>query len=452
MDFRLLDYAAPIRIFRLRRFMDRTPGWSAARMDAWQRERRREIAEHAARTVPYYRRLFAEAGVDPARTDRDDVWEGLPTLTKQDVIAHRDELVSEAFDPRRGVWGSTSGSTGEPLEFLLDRNVNAAAFAMFWRAWSSGGYWRFGQRHALLKGADAERPVRHRPAIRALSISSGAVRPGTVGEIRDALARYRPRFLRGYPSAIALLCRLLRDAGLELHVPMVVCNSEILHDFQREVIEATLGARVYNHYAHWERCASILECDEGRLHAQEDFGHHEILDDEGRSVARGVPGEITVTTLYNRAMPLLRYRTRDIGAWSVEPCPCGQPFPVVETIHGRQGNYLVASDGSVLPAIFVGGVIKSLPAVVAAQMVQEERGTVEVRVVPSAAADRPYDPEPVRRAFSAKMGPGYRVDVRVCGLGDLERSPVGKVQSCISRIAPASAGVPGVKKTAAHGG
>ena len=249
---------------------------------------------------------------------------------------HAGNLTATSQFSRGAVWAGTSGSTASPLRFLLDRRVNAAAFALFWRAWSSGGNWRLGQRQAALKGLNHPDGWRYHRVIQTLEMSSGRLAPETARLYRDLLERYRPRFLRGYPSSMYLFCRLLRDAGLKAHVPMVISRSEMLHDFQRAMIESVLRTRVYNHYTHWERAASILECDAGRMHAQEDYTHHEILDRDGEPVPPGVPGEITATGLYNLAMPLVRYRTGDIARWTTERCPCGQTFPAVERIEGRR--------------------------------------------------------------------------------------------------------------------
>jgi len=66
------------------------------------------------------------------------------------------------------------------LRILLDHNINAAAFALFWRAWGSGGYYRLGQRHAVMKGLYYEAGWKYNRAIRALELSSARVGPDTV--------------------------------------------------------------------------------------------------------------------------------------------------------------------------------------------------------------------------------------------------------------------------------
>src|SRR6185503_19224355 len=138
--------------------------------------------------------------------------------------------------PRDAVWTSTSGSTGMPMKILLDSNINAAAFALFWRAWSTGGYWRLGQRQAAMKGQLAPGLLHHNRRLRAMEAIAARVNATTVRTVRDAFARYEPRFLRGYPSAMFLFCRLLEEQGLELHIPMVISGAETLYEYHRATI------------------------------------------------------------------------------------------------------------------------------------------------------------------------------------------------------------------------
>lgn len=435
MKFRMRDYWFPVQISKYRRLMTEVPTWTRDRLEEWSRARRKAIVMHAYRHVPYYRRLLDEHGICPEHSDRPEVWGRIPTLDKETLRENTAALIAGSIEPMNSFWATTSGSTGMILRILLDKHVNAAAFALFWRCWESGGYWHLGQRQSAMKSRYYTAGWKYIPAIRTLHISPSQMTPSSIPVYRDVFVRYRPRFLRAFPSAAYLFCRLLQEAGLSVHIPMVIAGAEVLYDFQRTEIEQTLGARVYNHYTHWERAASILECAYGRLHCQEDYGHHELLDAEGRPVPSGTVGEITATGLYNRAMPLIRYRTGDLAVWSAhQACPCGQPFPIVDHIEGRQTDYLIRPDGSVVSGNVVREPIDEVPQLLYSQLIQTELDRVEVRLVKAASYRDPEDTQQIIAGLHRQLGHTMRIDIRFCGVEDLERNPIGKIRYCFNRL------------------
>ncbi|MGH8603609.1 MAG: phenylacetate--CoA ligase family protein, partial [Gammaproteobacteria bacterium] len=402
MKFRIRDYFFPDKILNYRRLMREAPGWSVEHLAEWSKSRRMAIVKHAYENVPYYRRVLDGHRIRPEQVDRPEVWARIPTLDKLTLKQNTGDLIAGGAPPKTSAWARTSGSTGLNLSFLLDSNVNAAAFALFWRCWESGGYWRIGQRQAAIKGVLTkkggyyEQAWKYSPILRTLRLSPVQINAQSARRYRDVIARYRPRFIRTFPASLYLLCRLLREQGLELHIPMVVTGAEVLYDFQRKEFETTLGARVYNHYTHWERAASILECEAGNLHCQEDYGNHEILDHEGRPVPPGVVGEITATGLHNLTMPLIRYRTGDTAAWSLKGCSCGQSFPIVERIEGRLSDGIYNAEGLLVSGDAVRSVITPFlndTNILYSQVIQADRRALEVRIVKGPGYRDPEDTE-----------------------------------------------------------
>lgn len=432
VKFRFSDYSSPFRVLEFRRLMREAPFWTADHLKSWSRTRRIEVLRHARETVPYYRESYDKAGIRQKLIGDDAEWLALPTITKVEIVGEGERLVSSAAD-RSAVWASTSGSTGMPMRMLLDRRVNAAAFALFWRAWTSGGYWRLGQKHAVMKGPSFEGVFRRHWKLRTLEIVSARVSSHTALSIGEALMRYGPRFMRGYPSSMYLFCKLLREQDVKLHLPMIVTGSEMLHDYQRAEFEAFLGARVFNHWTHWERSGSILECERGRLHAQEDYGHHEILDAAGNPVGPGIEGELTVTGLHNRSMPFIRYRTGDLAVWSVDHCACGQSFPIIDRIVGRETDFLYRSDGLIIPSSGVASLMKEWSGIRYAQLIQDMPGEIEVRVVKGREwSDSTADQ--IVSDLNRQVDGRIAISLRFCELEELERSPVGKLRQCFNRI------------------
>jgi phenylacetate-CoA ligase len=97
------------------------------------------------------------------------------------------------------------------------------------------------------------------------------------------------------------------------------------------------------------------------MHLWEDHFLMEIIDPAtGEPVPDGQPGELVLTTLCREAMPLLRYRTRDITALIPEPCPCGRTHRRIQRITGRADDMLIVRGVNIYPQQ-IESVLMSLP-------------------------------------------------------------------------------------------
>src|SRR5207249_1573052 len=105
-------------------------------------------------------------------------------------------------------------------------------------------------------------------------------------------------------------------------------------------IEAAFGAKAFDLPGLTEIAAWGFECDAraGLTHVHEDYCYPEVLDEQGRPVGPGGRGELVLTSLYRKAMPLLRYRTRDLVQLADRRCPCGR------TLVGFEGGVLARLD------------------------------------------------------------------------------------------------------------
>jgi phenylacetate-coenzyme A ligase PaaK-like adenylate-forming protein len=109
----------------------------------------------------------------------------------------------------------------------------------------------------------------------------------------------------------------------------------------------------------------------------------EVVDDSGAPAPPGSAGQVLLTTLRNRVMPLLRYRIGDLASMAETPCGCGRSLPVVAAIHGRANDLLRAADGSPVPPDAVSRSILAVAAgsVLEFRVVQRRGGRVDVSVV-----------------------------------------------------------------------
>ena len=159
------------------------------------------------------------------------------------------------------------------------------------------------------------------------------------------------------PSYALFLGEARRDAGIplsEISLKAGVFGAEPWTDEMRRKIEELLGIRAYDIYGLSEITGPgvAYECSEQTgMHINEDFFIAEIIDPEtGEVLPEGEKGELVFTTITKEALPLIRYRTRDITMLTREPCSCGRTFVKMKKVMGRSDDMLIIRGVNVFPS------------------------------------------------------------------------------------------------------
>ena len=159
------------------------------------------------------------------------------------------------------------------------------------------------------------------------------------------------------PSYALVIAQAIADAGDDpagLPLELGLFGGEPWTEGLREQIERSLGLRAVNFYGLSEMCGPgvAAECPRRRgLHVQEDHFAVEVIDPgDGRPVPPGTEGELVFTTLASEAMPLLRYRTGDIGTLADGPCACGRTTVRLTGLRGRHDDMLIVRGVNLYPS------------------------------------------------------------------------------------------------------
>jgi phenylacetate-CoA ligase len=160
------------------------------------------------------------------------------------------------------------------------------------------------------------------------------------------------------PSYALVIAQAVRDAGIdpaELRLELGLFGGEPFSHALRAQIERELGLSAVAFYGLSEMCGPgvAAECLAARdgLHVQEDHFLVEVVDPDGdEPVAEGDEGELVFTTLTKEALPLIRYRTGDIGSVVTAPCECGRTLARVVSLRGRRDDMLIVRGVNLFPS------------------------------------------------------------------------------------------------------
>jgi len=430
MNFRLRDFVLyPLAIKRFHDLLTEAQFWPAERRRGWVQEHLERTLTEAVDRVPYYRRTLS-----PYRSrfremiDRLDLSE-LPFITKETVREHSPELTAQPL-PRSGVGTvRTSGTTGTPAAFLVDRQSNVAQFASLWRVLNWAGY-RFGDRFVDIRRNPTKAGlVKYDYRLNALVLPVYHFKKEYVPLYVERLRRFDPVLIKAYPSAIDLFCRWLRELGVRDYRPRAVLTcAETLLDHQRAVLDEVFGCPRFDFYNHNERAGLISTCERGTYHIHEEYSFLELVGEDGPPAVTGA-AEVVTTSLHNSVMPMIRYRTGDLAtAGEHGACLCGRTYRKVGRIHGRITDVVVTPDGRHLSGLE--HAFMRSQGIRRSQIVQETVDEIQVKIV-KAETYTADDADRIEQGLRSFVGDEMRV--RFDFVDEIPPGPNGKVQFVVSR-------------------
>jgi phenylacetate-CoA ligase len=423
------------------RYADLARAQFATSAEVHERQGRRlfELLEHAGQRCRYYRQLFDRTQNFTIAGDPFQALARLPLLSRDTVRQHLHDMTDWSVEggPLRC---STGGSTGAPLQFHLDRGRIAAdkAARMLTHAWMGA---LPGDREAYLWGAPIElrgqdflRHVRDRVTNEML-LSAFDLTPVTMRAYLRKLRGFRPAALFGYPSSLVKLVEFAESERLAAPrdgLRAVFTTGERLESRQRAVLARYFDVPVADGYGSRDGGLIAHECSAGIMHIIEPHVVVEIVDADGEVLPDGEIGEIVVTHLENRAMPLLRYRTGDRGAVDSGLCACGRSWRRLREIDGRQSDHLIAGDGALQHGLSAIYVVRELANVRAFQVRQRMDRSVDVAVVPTETYGD-GDTQKIVEGLQERLGRSLPVRVRL--VQNIPVSASGKYRHVISEAA-----------------
>lgn len=379
------------------RDLESSQWWTAAALTELKLRRLKAVLVHANTSSPYWRKAFAVAGLQPQTIHDLSDLQRLPTLSKRDLQQHRTEMRAPGHHGRL-IADKTGGSTGEPVKFDLDerRFYYRNAVAMRHNIWAG---WQLGCKSAFFWGhrADAKTPSRRLARLRTtlldrqIFLDTSSLSVAAMTAFQTQLLAFDPAIYIGYANAVYLYAQFLQKRGGRYHRPRgIITSAEFLAPEQRAVIESVFGCRVFDRYGSRETGLVASECGEGdAMHVADESILVEILRADGTPAAPGERGRVVVTDLLNFGMPLLRYEIRDTASPVSGACPCGRGLSRLRMAGGRVTDFLLARDGRIVSgASLTIYLIANARGIAHAQLVQETRSAIRVRVVPGEGYDR----------------------------------------------------------------
>lgn len=337
-------------------FDEKMETMTRAEIEALQLERLQATVRHCMNS-PFYKKRFQEAGITPEDIKSLDDLKRIPFTTKQDL---RDTYpFGMASVPLRECTRlhSSSGTTGTPTVILhTQKDLEEWAAQVARNLWmvglrpddvfqNSSGYGMFTGGLGFQYGAER---------MGMLTVPAAA---GNSARQIKFITDFGTTALHAVPSYVTRLYEVMRSMNIDprrdTKLKVLAIGAEPHSEEQRRRIEEMMGVKAYNSFGMSEMCGPGVgfECQEQNgLHFWEDYYIVEIVNPETlEPVPDGEIGELVLTSLCREAMPLLRYRTRDLTRVLGRSCPCGRNHVRLDRMRGRSDDMMVLRGVNIFP-------------------------------------------------------------------------------------------------------
>lgn len=370
---------------------------------AYQQKKLHQVLLNAQQNVPYYRDLFATIGFDPSKILRSlSYLQEIPVLTKDILREQGARLLNDKIPHNQIHVRSTNGSTGLVTTVWYDHEgLDWTAAVNLFASELSGRKHVDTEVHLSSKFHDASsRKELWIEQVKCWSLNRVNVHTHTfddqgLAKLYADLKRARPYSIQGHPSTLYFLALYVRKKGIPAKGLFKAFQStgESLDKSKFELIQEVFGCQINNRYGNAE--FGVVACSRG------DFNELEVLDSivfpESHSLGNGLE-ELVLTGLTNQAMPLIRYKTGDVGEVSFK-----NGHYVISRLVGRVHD-LVELNGQTYPTHYIKDILERMGGLDEFQIVQNGSSDYKVlKIVPNQFCDRARIETRVKELFGEAL-------------------------------------------------
>lgn len=319
----------------------------------------RKAVDYLAVNSPYYRRMFAEKGIDPAGIRCIEDLEKVPFTEKKDLQLYNEDFLCV---PRNRIvdFITTSGTLGSPVTFgCTEKDLQRLAYNEK-KSFACAGLGRDNVVQ-LMTTLDKRFMAGLAYFLGIRELGAGIIRVGNgIPELQwDTIMRLRPDTIMCVPSFILRLIEYAEKNGIDYKsssIRRIIGIGEGLReqDFSLNLLGRRIRDKwdvdLFATYSSTEMGATFSECPYGcGGHVHPELIIVEIIGEDDKPVADGMMGEVVVTTLGVEGMPLLRFRTGDISRKITDKCRCGRNSYRLTPIIGRKNNMIKLKGTTIYP-------------------------------------------------------------------------------------------------------
>ena len=306
-----------------------------------------DILQYAYKNVPFYKNLYTDIDIN---IDSVIGFSNLPIVTKEDILEHFDLMISSEFDITNLIQSFTSGTTGLQLNVYNTKMEQMRRAMLLWNEREKNFPNIMRRKKAMFNDATWM-------GDKYAHIIDDMIYLNTIYLCKDSFEKYycalnefQPEFIHGSTSALYEFTCYLKKTSKKLNydIKYIELAGEYVpsgvYDELKEFFKNTL---IINYYGSIEFFSIAHGCKNNNLHETEESVFVEVINQNEEGY-----GDLIITSMINKAMPLIRYSLGDIGRIRDNTCTCGKSGRIIELQSGRKYDYFIDGERKITAGIF----------------------------------------------------------------------------------------------------
>ncbi len=422
----------------LKRFVTDSVRWDKEQWEEYHNKLVSDVVIHAYKHVPYYHDLFDNNGINPHSIKSENDLQNIPVTRKKDILNNPQSFMADNANTFHPMKHHTGGTTGRPMFYYNDRKSWALNWALKMYTFEQAGF-HFGvDKLAVMAGGSLipgkSSGMKHkvwRWVNNYYTMPISHLSPQVMDEYIDGLIKNKIQFLRGYPSAVSSFAEYIVYSNRFVPLKAVFTTAEMLYPHQRAIIKVAFGCDTWDTYGCGDGMGQAVDCKaHDKMHVFEQVSIMQIVNNKGYEVMPGEEGEVVLTSLYDYAMPFIRYAPGDYALKGIGACSCECTSKTINKIIGRTSDVFRFSNGRIVNGLSF-PIEELTDEVKRFQIVQVERDVVEVLLEEKSTLSKERI-EKLKRIVGYHCGEGVNVVVKVVDRIEVPTSE--KFRYVVSRV------------------
>lgn len=430
-------FGSIITYFQQKKLSKQFESLSKSQIELIQFENLKRLICYAWEKVPFYRENWGKAGFQPSHFESIEDIHRIPIIDRNDIIRNLDEFVPIDYNKSKLSLVTTGGTSGMPMKFYIDNYIaRAKEVAFLDTVYKSYARSSWTDKVAIFRGLRINEGLINKKCFwkwswtkMGLVFSSFHLTQENFPFYLKKLRKYKPSIIMAYPSAIVELCNLIKvnnEAPLK-SLKKVICSSENIYQWQRDLVRKVLGVEIFSLYGHSEKCVLGIQIEQNRMLFHPLYGFTEFLLTDAQKAKSGDRAEVVVTGFEHSYFPLIRYRTNDFVNVHISDSYAQM---IANQIIGREQDFVIDRYNNKIQFTNQDEPFWNVDGVIAYQYIQMKEGELILNIQTCDSYDKGNDElllSEINKIF-------INFTVKINHVENIEKTPRGKFKYLVQNL------------------